>query len=112
MFTSFHGLKRTFESFFTKSVKSTMNAIEINNLEKIYKKRIRAIDDFSLTIPAAVVFGIVGPNGAGKSTIMNILAGVVNQTAGDFSILSQQIKKGETDYKRKVGFVLEKPHYI
>src|SRR5699024_6584161 len=50
--------------------------------------------------------------GAGKSTIMNILAGVVNKTGGNFTILGEEIKKGDYEYKREVGFVLDKPHYI
>jgi ABC-2 type transport system ATP-binding protein len=89
-----------------------MNAIEINNLTKIYKKSICAVDNFSLVIPSSSIFGIVGPNGAGKSTVMNILAGVVNKTGGSFTILGKQIKKGDYEYKREVGFVLDKPHYI
>ncbi|NGP89624.1 ABC transporter ATP-binding protein [Fodinibius halophilus] len=89
-----------------------MNAIEINNLTKKYKKSICAVDDFSLAIPSSSIFGIVGPNGAGKSTVMNILAGVINKTEGSFTILGKQIKKGGYEYKREVGFVLDKPHYI
>lgn len=89
-----------------------MKAIEINNLTKIYKKSICAVDDFSLAIPLSTIFGIVGPNGAGKSTFMNILAGIVNKTGGNFTILEKKIKKGDYEYKREVGFVLDKPHYI
>lgn len=89
-----------------------MNAIEIKNLTKIFKKSICAVDDFSLVIPMSTIFGIAGPNGAGKSTIMNILAGVVNKTGGKITILGKKIKKGDYEYKREVGFVLEKPHYI
>lgn len=89
-----------------------MNAIEINNLTKIYKKSICAVDNLSLTIPSSTIFGIAGPNGAGKSTVMNILAGVIHKTEGTFTILGEKIKKGDYEYKREVGFVLEKPHYI
>jgi len=89
-----------------------MKAIEINNLTKIYKKSMCAVDDFSLTVPLSTIFGIAGPNGAGKSTLMNILAGVVNKTRGSFTILGKKITKGDYEYKREVGFVLDKPHYI
>lgn len=89
-----------------------MNAIEINHLTKIYKKSTYAVDDFSLSIPLSSIFGIAGPNGAGKSTVMNILAGVVHKTSGNYRILGEKIKKGDYEYKREVGFVLEKPHYI
>lgn len=63
------------------------NAIEIAGLRKTYaaqggapaKQALKGID---LTIPAGSIFGLLGPNGAGKSTLINILAGLVNKTAG------------------------------
>ena len=68
-----------------------MNAIEIAGLRKIYrasgnappKEALKGID---LTIPAGSIFGLLGPNGAGKSTTINILAGLVNKTAGKVTI--------------------------
>ncbi|MDQ1901670.1 ABC transporter ATP-binding protein [Paracoccus sp. WLY502] len=67
------------------------NAIEIAGLRKTYaaqgsapaKEALKGID---LTIPAGSIFGLLGPNGAGKSTMINILAGLVNKTAGRVTI--------------------------
>jgi ABC-2 type transport system ATP-binding protein len=67
------------------------NAIEITGLRKTYaaqgkaapKEALKGID---LTIPAGSIFGLLGPNGAGKSTMINILAGLVNKTAGKVAI--------------------------
>jgi ABC-2 type transport system ATP-binding protein len=67
------------------------NAIEITGLRKTYaaqgsapaKDALKGID---LTIPAGSIFGLLGPNGAGKSTMINILAGLVNKTAGRVTI--------------------------
>ena len=89
-----------------------MNAIETDHLTKIYKKKIRALDDCSLAIPESCIFGLIGPNGAGKSTMMNIWAGILNRSGGGFSILGETIHIGDFEYKRQIGFVLEKPHYI
>lgn len=89
-----------------------MNAIEIQNLKKIYKKKVLAVDDFSMVVPESSIFGLLGPNGAGKSTIMNILAGIIRRTDGDISILDESINDDDYEYKRKVGFVLEEAHYI
>ncbi|MFD1796192.1 ABC transporter ATP-binding protein [Paracoccus aurantiacus] len=69
----------------------TPNAIEITGLRKTYraagnappKEALKGID---LTIPAGSIFGLLGPNGAGKSTTINILAGLVNKTAGNVVI--------------------------
>ncbi|MGN7868114.1 ABC transporter ATP-binding protein [Paracoccus sp. 22332] len=67
------------------------NAIEIAGLRKTYaaqgtapaKDALKGID---LAIPAGSIFGLLGPNGAGKSTLINILAGLVNKTAGKVTI--------------------------
>ncbi|MFV0301957.1 MAG: ABC transporter ATP-binding protein [Paracoccus sp. (in: a-proteobacteria)] len=63
------------------------NAIEIAGLRKTYAATGRqaakeALKGVNLTIPAGSIFGLLGPNGAGKSTMINILAGLVNKTAG------------------------------
>lgn len=67
------------------------NAIEIAGLRKTYraagnapaKEALKGID---LRIPAGSIFGLLGPNGAGKSTTINILAGLVNKSAGRVTI--------------------------
>jgi ABC-2 type transport system ATP-binding protein len=67
------------------------NAIELRGLRKTYagsgntppKEALKGID---LDIPVGSIFGLLGPNGAGKSTTINILAGLVNKTAGSVKI--------------------------
>ncbi|MDO5706779.1 MAG: ABC transporter ATP-binding protein, partial [Paracoccus sp. (in: a-proteobacteria)] len=63
------------------------NAIEITGLSKTYAGSGKAppkqaLTELDLTIRAGSIFGLLGPNGAGKSTIINIMAGLVNKTAG------------------------------
>ena len=67
------------------------NAIDIAGLRKTYaaqgnapaKEALKGID---LAIPSGSIFGLLGPNGAGKSTLINILAGLVNKSAGKVGI--------------------------
>lgn len=66
-------------------------AIEILGVHKTYAQRRGnqtrpALSGIDLTIPAGSVFGLLGPNGAGKSTLINILAGLVNKSAGSVKI--------------------------
>ena len=60
--------------------------IEFHAVGKTYRsltgKSVRAVDDFSLTIPRGEVFGIAGPNGAGKSTLIGILLGFLHPSDG------------------------------
>lgn len=55
--------------------------ITIQNVTKNFQET-KALDDISLTIQDATVFGMLGTNGAGKSTLLRILAGVLLQDEG------------------------------
>ena len=54
-------------------------ALEADRLTKTYGA-VRALDDFSIAIPAGGVFGVLGPNGAGKSTLLRAVAGLLPAT--------------------------------
>ena len=80
-------------------------AISIRGLSKIYKGGKRALFDVDLDIPRGQIFGLLGPNGAGKSTTINILAGLVNKTAGHVDIWGFDIDKDPRNAKASIGIV-------
>ena len=41
-----------------------------------------AVRDVDLVIPAGGIISIIGPNGAGKTTFFNVVAGIIDPTAG------------------------------
>lgn len=43
---------------------------------------LKAVSEFTLSIPQGTIFGLIGPNGAGKTTVFNMLTGVYRPTAG------------------------------
>ena len=61
-------------------------AISTKGLVKRYG-RARALDGFTLDVPAGAVLGLVGPNGAGKTTWMMSVAGLLRIDAGEISVL-------------------------
>ncbi len=86
------------------------NAIEITNLNKIYKRNLKspskqALNNISFSIKKGSIFGLLGPNGAGKSTIINILAGLVNKTSGKVKIAGIDIDENSIQSKFKIGIV-------
>jgi len=48
--------------------------------------RVRALEDFSLSIEAGTVVGLMGPNGCGKSTALKCALGWVEIDAGEITI--------------------------
>lgn len=83
-----------------------MFAIEIKDLNKTYAKGNKlALESIDLQIKKGSFFGLLGPNGAGKSTIINILAGLVNKTAGTVKIAGIDIDENQQETKYKIGIV-------
>jgi len=64
-----------------------VSEIQINNISLTYpNKPMRAISDFTLTIPPGASVALVGPSGAGKTTIIDILLGVLDPDEGSVLI--------------------------
>jgi ABC-2 type transport system ATP-binding protein len=80
-------------------------AIRIEGLCKVYAGGKQALDKVSLDVPRGQIFGLLGPNGAGKSTLINILAGLVNKTAGHASIWGFDIDANPRNAKASIGIV-------
>ncbi|MDH5623060.1 MAG: ATP-binding cassette domain-containing protein, partial [Candidatus Bathyarchaeota archaeon] len=54
--------------------------IEVENLTKIYKGNIKAVDDISFDVNEGALFGFLGPNGAGKTTTIKLLTTLASIT--------------------------------
>lgn len=96
----------------------TTPAVEINQLVKDFsppslkglkKKKLRAVDNVSLTIMPGEVYGLIGPNGSGKSTTMKALLGLFSPTSGTCSIFGKNSLK--TDSRQDIGFLPENPYF-
>lgn len=85
-------------------------AIKIRGLKKTYaadgaSKPKEALKGVDLSIPRGSIFGLLGPNGAGKSTTINIIAGIVDKTAGSVEVWGFDIDKDIRNVKANIGIV-------
>lgn len=60
---------------------NTINAIEVSNLQKGYK-RVSVLEDVSFTVEQGTVFALLGANGSGKTTTINILTTLIKADGG------------------------------
>lgn len=82
----------------------TNRILTIENLSHRYTTS-WAVRNLSLEIHKTGILGLLGSNGAGKSTTMNIMCGVLNQTAGNVLIEGVDMRKKPEEAKRKLGFL-------
>ncbi len=60
--------------------------IVVDQLTKVFRGKIRAVDQLSFTVEPGSVTGFLGPNGAGKTTTLRMVLGLVHPTAGRATI--------------------------
>jgi len=79
--------------------------IETSGLGKRYR-RMWALRECRLAIPAGRVAGLVGPNGAGKTTLLSLATGLLAPTCGTITVLGERPAAGPAQLAR-VGFVAQ-----
>jgi ABC-2 type transport system ATP-binding protein len=82
-----------------------MKAIDVNDLSKIYKGGIKAIDHLSFDVDEGNIFGFLGPNGAGKSSTIKILVTLTRPTDGTAHIFNIDVKKEPGNIREMIGYV-------
>jgi ABC-2 type transport system ATP-binding protein len=80
------------------------NAVEVENLEKSYRK-IKAVDGISFAVPEGEVFGLLGPNGAGKTTTIRILLTLIQPSAGSVRIFGMDTVSQSDKIRQIAGYV-------
>lgn len=89
-----------------------MNKIlQIENLHKTFKNKIKAVQGISLEIEKGDVFGFLGPNGAGKSTTIRMILGLIRPDQGKVIIDGNQLSSNRFKALRKVGALVEGPAF-
>lgn len=67
-----------------------------------------AVDDVSLAVKRASIFGFLGPNGSGKSTVIRMLCGILEPTAGEARIAGIDVAQDPEEIKGRIGYMSQK----
>ncbi|OCF96376.1 ABC transporter ATP-binding protein [Gilliamella sp. wkB308] len=84
---------------------SSIPALELIELKKIYKNGVEALKGINLTVQAGDFYALLGPNGAGKSTTIGIISSLVTKTSGQVNIFGFDLDKDIVNAKRQLGLV-------
>jgi putative ABC transport system ATP-binding protein len=94
---------------------AALPGVYCRNLVKDYgsgDSRVRALRGVDLEVPPGELTLLVGPSGCGKTTLISILAGTLDATSGEVSVLGADLVRMPRDRKaafraRNVGFVFQ-----
>ncbi len=88
-----------------------MNAIEVEELRKVYRSNtddaVRALDGISFQVPQGCIYGLLGPNGAGKSTLVKILTTITSPTSGRAAVLGRDVALHPLEVRQQIAVVLQ-----
>ena len=89
--------------------------IKFDNVSFAYdseeEQPIRAVNDFSLTVPEGQFMAILGHNGCGKSTVAKLVNGILVPTKGKVTVAGMDTADEDKtdDIRRNVGMVFQNP---
>ncbi|MGN8026284.1 ABC transporter ATP-binding protein [Microbacterium sp. 22242] len=90
--------------------------IEFRSVTKTFPDDTRAVDDFSLVIPARQTTVLVGSSGSGKTTLLRMINRMVEPTSGAVEIDGESVLQGDpVALRRRIGYVMQNsglmPHF-
>ncbi len=81
------------------------NAIETENLTKVYGNDFTAVNSLNLEIPNKTIFGMLGPNGAGKTTTIKMLTCLIQPTSGRATVGGFDVQNNPDEVRNLLGMV-------
>lgn len=85
--------------------RSGRRVIEADNLTKVYKGKVKAVDGISFAVEEGEIFGFLGPNGAGKTTTIKMLNTLASITGGNATVAGYDVSKHPGDVRSSIGVV-------
>ncbi len=94
---------------------AALQAVECREITKAFgtgDNRTQVLRGIDLAVPFGQMTMLVGPSGCGKTTLLSVIAGLLNRTGGEMSVLGQDLEKlggakAVTFRRRNLGFVFQ-----
>jgi len=92
-------------------LEAKMNVIETENLTKIFGRKLIAVNNVSLSVKEASIYGFLGPNAAGKTTTIRLLLGLIKPSAGSIKIFDEEMTFNSSHLRRRIGYLPTNPKF-
>jgi ABC-2 type transport system ATP-binding protein len=79
--------------------------IEAENLTKVYKGKVKAVDGINFHVEEGEIFGFLGPNGAGKTTTIKMLNTLASITEGRATVAGHDVSRSPGAVRDSIGVV-------
>jgi ABC-2 type transport system ATP-binding protein len=80
--------------------------IQADKLGRAFKSKI-ALRDVDLVVHKSEIFGLLGPDGAGKTTLMQLMAGILDPTAGHCTVMGHDTVKDAYWVNSHIGYMFQ-----
>ncbi|MDX1705000.1 ABC transporter ATP-binding protein [Pseudidiomarina sp.] len=68
---------------------------------------VTAVNELSLSIEKAQIYGFLGPNGSGKSTAIRMLCGLLKPTSGSVTVLGFDLPRQAAAVRSRIGYMTQ-----
>ena len=90
---------------------TTNIAVELKHIDYAYPERGKALNDFSLSIPANKRTALVGYSGTGKSTVANLLLGFIQPQQGEITVNGEKLERiGIKNWRKLIAWMPQRAH--
>ncbi len=92
---------------------NTENVVIAENLYKRFiakpsKKKINALTNINIKIPAGKLTALIGPDGAGKSTFMRLICGLMTPSEGNLTVLGINTKDNPQEIQNRISYMSQR----
>ena len=89
-------------------VKESVPVLKCTALTKRYRRRVKVLENFNLTVPQGKIVGLLGPNGCGKSTLIKLVTGILSPNKGTIEICGEERSEKTNSY---ISYLPERTYF-
>jgi ABC-2 type transport system ATP-binding protein len=84
-------------------------AIDLQDVAKVYKGRVHALQGIEMRVARGEVFGLLGPNGSGKTTLFRILSTLIPAPPNAVRVFDLSLPDQQFAVRQLIGVVFQSP---